>query len=73
MFRAKTHWKLVTRTFTCCQDNRLAGGYENVPTIDIHMNQIGYEKEWLHLMSTYPAKMVYKMYPGYDTKVREIY
>ena len=25
------------------KDERLAGGYENVPTVDIHMNQIGFE------------------------------
>ena len=24
----------------CNQDARLAGGYENVPTVDIHMNQV---------------------------------
>jgi len=50
----------------------LAGGYENVPTVDIHMNQIGFEKEWLHLLATYPTKIVEKVYPGFYTKVIKI-
>ncbi|KAI2661265.1 Procollagen-lysine,2-oxoglutarate 5-dioxygenase 1 [Labeo rohita] len=34
-------------------DNRIQGGYENVPTIDIHMNQVGYEKEWHKFLLDY--------------------
>ena len=40
-----------------------------MPTVDIHMNQVGYEEEWKHLLATYPAKMVEKVFPGYYTKV----
>nr|CAB3264953.1 procollagen-lysine,2-oxoglutarate 5-dioxygenase 3-like [Phallusia mammillata] len=54
------------------EDERLTGGYENVPTIDIHMNQVGYEKQWLHLLATYPLKVVQKVYPGYDSKAHSI-
>ncbi|XP_078144153.1 procollagen-lysine,2-oxoglutarate 5-dioxygenase 1 isoform X2 [Centroberyx gerrardi] len=49
-------------------DKRIQGGYENVPTIDIHMNQVGYEKEWHKLLLDYIAPITEKMYPGYYTK-----
>lgn len=52
------------------QDERLAGGYENVPTVDIHMNQIGFEKEWLKYLKEYIVPVVEKLYPGYYSKVR---
>lgn len=52
------------------EDPRIAGGYENVPTVDVHMNQVGYEKEWLHLLSYYITKLVEKVYPGYYSKAR---
>lgn len=52
------------------QDTRIQGGYENVPTIDIHMNQINFEKEWHKLLLEYIAPITEKMYPGYYTKVR---
>lgn len=51
------------------QDQRIQGGYENVPTIDIHMNQINYEKEWHKFLVDYIAPITEKMYPGYYTKV----
>lgn len=31
-------------------DNRLPGGYENVPTVDIHMKQIDWDKHWLFFL-----------------------
>ncbi|KAM8862907.1 procollagen-lysine,2-oxoglutarate 5-dioxygenase 1 isoform 1-T1 [Spinachia spinachia] len=49
-------------------DNRIQGGYENVPTIDIHMNQINFEKEWQKFLLEYIAPITEKMYPGYFTK-----
>uniref|UniRef100_A0A9J8AMX4 Procollagen-lysine,2-oxoglutarate 5-dioxygenase 1 n=2 Tax=Cyprinus carpio TaxID=7962 RepID=A0A9J8AMX4_CYPCA len=49
-------------------DNRIQGGYENVPTIDIHMNQIGYEKEWHKFLLDYVAPVTEQMYPGYYTR-----
>lgn len=54
------------------EDERISGGYENVPTRDIHMNQVGYEKEWLHLLKHYPARIVEKVYPGFFTKAQSI-
>lgn len=51
------------------QDSRIQGGYENVPTIDIHMNQIGFEREWYKFLLEYIAPITEKLYPGYYTKV----
>ncbi|XP_039269042.2 procollagen-lysine,2-oxoglutarate 5-dioxygenase 1-like [Styela clava] len=50
------------------EDPRIAGGYENVPTVDVHTNQLGFEKEWLHLMKHYITKIVDKVFPGYYSK-----
>ncbi|GAA6099772.1 procollagen-lysine,2-oxoglutarate 5-dioxygenase 1 isoform X3, partial [Tachysurus ichikawai] len=49
-------------------DRRIQGGYENVPTIDIHMNQINFEKEWHKFLLEYIAPVTEKMFPGYYTK-----
>ncbi|KAM8927581.1 procollagen-lysine,2-oxoglutarate 5-dioxygenase 1 [Pelodytes ibericus] len=51
-------------------DQRLQGGYENVPTIDIHMNQIDYEKEWHKFLLDFIAPITEKMYPGYFTRAQ---
>ncbi|XP_074537637.1 procollagen-lysine,2-oxoglutarate 5-dioxygenase 1 isoform X2 [Halichoeres trimaculatus] len=51
-------------------DTRIQGGYENVPTIDIHMNQINYEKEWHKFLLEFIAPVTEKMYPGYYTKAQ---
>ncbi|XP_028266403.1 procollagen-lysine,2-oxoglutarate 5-dioxygenase 1 [Parambassis ranga] len=51
-------------------DTRIQGGYENVPTIDIHMNQIIFEKEWHKILLEYVAPITEKMYPGYYTKAQ---
>lgn len=51
------------------KDNRIQGGYENVPTIDIHMNQINFEREWHKFLVEYIAPMTEKLYPGYYTRV----
>uniref|UniRef100_A0A1I7VBP6 procollagen-lysine 5-dioxygenase n=3 Tax=Loa loa TaxID=7209 RepID=A0A1I7VBP6_LOALO len=47
------------------EDNRLAGGYENVPTVDIHMKQISFEKEWLYFLDEYVRPMQEKLFIGY--------
>ncbi|KAM4738084.1 procollagen-lysine,2-oxoglutarate 5-dioxygenase 1 isoform 2-T2 [Anableps anableps] len=52
-------------------DTRIQGGYENVPTIDIHMNQIDFEKEWQKFLLEYVAPITEKMFPGYYTKQPE--
>ncbi|XP_059379747.1 procollagen-lysine,2-oxoglutarate 5-dioxygenase 1-like [Carassius carassius] len=51
-------------------DKRIQGGYENVPTIDIHMNQVGYDKEWHKFLLDYIAPVTEKMYPGYYTRAQ---
>ncbi|KAI4877448.1 hypothetical protein NFI96_034587 [Prochilodus magdalenae] len=51
-------------------DKRIQGGYENVPTIDIHMNQIKYEKEWHKFLLDYVAPVTEKMFPGYYTRAQ---
>ncbi|XP_066923036.1 procollagen-lysine,2-oxoglutarate 5-dioxygenase 1-like [Clytia hemisphaerica] len=50
------------------KDKRVAGGYENVPTVDIHMNQIGYEKHWLQMLKLYIKRIVENFYTGYRPK-----
>ncbi|XP_037540494.1 procollagen-lysine,2-oxoglutarate 5-dioxygenase 1 [Nematolebias whitei] len=49
-------------------DTRITGGYENVPTIDIHMNQVHFEKEWRKFLIEYIAPITEKMFPGYHTQ-----
>ncbi|XP_066493442.1 procollagen-lysine,2-oxoglutarate 5-dioxygenase 1 [Tiliqua scincoides] len=51
-------------------DHRILGGYENVPTIDIHMNQINFEREWYKFLVEYIAPITEKLYPGYYTKTQ---
>ncbi|XP_071999185.1 procollagen-lysine,2-oxoglutarate 5-dioxygenase 2 isoform X2 [Engystomops pustulosus] len=49
-------------------DTRIAGGYENVPTDDIHMSQIEMDKEWLHFIREFIAPITLKVFAGYYTK-----
>merc|ERR1712241_1397149 len=46
-------------------DPRLNGGYENVPTRDIHMNQIVWEKEWLLFLKNYVRPLQERAFTGY--------
>ncbi|XP_014673052.1 PREDICTED: procollagen-lysine,2-oxoglutarate 5-dioxygenase-like [Priapulus caudatus] len=46
-------------------DQRLEGGYENVPTRDIHMNQVGLERQWLYMLQLYAQPIQQKLYLGY--------
>ncbi|KAL9971421.1 hypothetical protein ACROYT_G023941 [Oculina patagonica] len=54
------------------EDKRLSGGYENVPTDDIHMNQIGYERHWLHFLKEFIVPVNTRLYPGYYSEARSI-
>ncbi|XP_064461104.1 procollagen-lysine,2-oxoglutarate 5-dioxygenase 1-like isoform X2 [Ornithodoros turicata] len=47
------------------EDERLAGGYENVPTRDIHMNQVGLEQHWLYFLREYIRPVQEKIFIGY--------
>lgn len=51
------------------QDKRISGGYETVPTDDIHMKQIGFDKEWLHFIREFISPVTLKVFSGYYTKV----
>ncbi|KAG0432622.1 hypothetical protein HPB47_020672 [Ixodes persulcatus] len=47
------------------EDERLAGGYENVPTRDIHMNQVNFEQHWLFFLREYIKPVQEKVFLGY--------
>ena len=52
-------------------DDRLGGAYENVPTVDIHTNQIGWEPHWLEILKSYIGPYSGKVFEGYYTEVRK--
>ena len=52
------------------EDKRISGGYENVPTDDIHMYQINWENEWKQMLVTYIKPIVDHEYTGYNTEVK---
>ena len=47
------------------QDPRLPGAYENVPTVDIHMRQVEWEKHWLHFLRKFVQPIQQKIFVGY--------
>lgn len=50
-------------------DHRLGkNGYENVPTQDIHLNQIEYDKIWEKILFKYITPIVKLLYNNYQTK-----
>ncbi|CAH8641938.1 unnamed protein product [Heterobilharzia americana] len=51
-------------------DPRLEGGYENVPTRDIHMRQIDWEEHWQYVLGKYVYPMQKKLFEGYEDKPR---
>ena len=48
-------------------DNRLSGGYENHPTRDVHMNQIGLDNQWKEILYTYIVPFTKHLYSNYKT------
>ena len=40
-----------------------------MPTDDVHMKQISFEQEWLHLLQQYVKPFNAKFYSGYYTEV----
>ncbi|CAF1569915.1 unnamed protein product [Adineta ricciae] len=46
-------------------DARLSGGYENVPTDDIHMTQVGFNDHWLFFLKEFIQPIQQKVYIGY--------
>jgi hypothetical protein len=51
------------------QDRRLAGGYENVPTDDIHMTQVDFNDHWLFILQDIIQPIQRKLYSGYFSDV----
>ncbi|XP_020670889.3 procollagen-lysine,2-oxoglutarate 5-dioxygenase 2 isoform X1 [Pogona vitticeps] len=49
-------------------DSRISGGYENVPTDDIHMKQVGLDHVWIHFIREFIAPVTLKVFAGYYTK-----
>ncbi|GFG29485.1 hypothetical protein Cfor_05047, partial [Coptotermes formosanus] len=47
------------------KDPRLDGGYENVPTRDIHMKQVGLEAHWLEVLRLYIRPLQELVFTGY--------
>lgn len=47
-------------------DPRLEGGYESVPTRDIHMKQVGLHEMWLSFVHEYVMPIQLKEYIGYE-------
>ncbi|XP_013147988.1 PREDICTED: procollagen-lysine,2-oxoglutarate 5-dioxygenase 3 isoform X2 [Papilio polytes] len=52
-------------------DKRLEGGYEAVPTRDIHMNQVGLERQWLHILKEYVRPLQEMVFTGYFHNVSD--
>jgi hypothetical protein len=50
------------------EDKRIIGGYEHVPTVDIHLNELGLEDTWNAILDKIIAPIAEKFYVGYDTK-----
>ncbi|XP_031829351.1 procollagen lysyl hydroxylase isoform X1 [Nomia melanderi] len=46
-------------------DPRITGGYENVPTRDIHMKQVKYEHQWLYFLKEYVRPLQEFVFTGY--------
>lgn len=46
-------------------DERLAGGYEAVPTRDIHMSQVGLDAVWLRFLHNYVRPLQEAVFWGY--------
>lgn len=51
-------------------DERISGGYENVPTVDIHMTQLGFQQEALWILKEYVKPLAEKVYLGYTSDAR---
>ena len=49
-------------------DKRLSGGYENHPTVDVHLNQIALHDIWNDIVKKYISKIASKLYSDITTK-----
>jgi lysyl hydroxylase/galactosyltransferase/glucosyltransferase len=55
------------------EDKRLPGGYENVPTVDIHLKQVDLEEQWKIFLNKILFPMVKAIYIGLAKEVGHIY
>ena len=53
------------------QDARLSGGYENVPTDDIHMKQVDFNDHWMYFLQEFVQPIQRKLYTGYFNSVSD--
>lgn len=53
-------------------DDRLKGGYEAVPTRDVHMNQVGLEELWARFLKHYVRPLQEAVYVGYHSKAEAL-
>lgn len=53
------------------KDARLNGGYENVPTDDIHMTQVDFNEHWLFILKEIVQPIQQKLYTGYFNDVNK--
>ena len=51
------------------KDARLSGGYENVPTDDIHMTQVEFNDHWLFILKEIVQPIQQKLYTGFFSDV----
>lgn len=65
------HHHIYTYIYQILKDPRLPGGYENVPTVDIHMKQVNWEKHWLYFLKKFVQLMQRKIFIGYFHDVIE--
>ncbi|KAI0987467.1 hypothetical protein GJ496_005508 [Pomphorhynchus laevis] len=49
------------------QDERIPGGYENVPTDDIHMKQLEWQDHWMHFLASYIEPVQKRIFLGYHS------
>ena len=54
------------------QDARIEGGYENVPTRDIHMKQVNFDLEWHQFLRDYVQPVQKRVFMGYDSDVSRL-
>ena len=50
------------------KDMRIQGGYEHHPTVDVHLNQLNFEKIWKDIVKNYISKVASYLYDGITTK-----
>lgn len=53
------------------KDDRIKGGYEAVPTQDIHFNQMGFGDQWSRILRDYVAPIAEANYVGYNFRGSE--